>query len=436
MKQVMRSYLIAMLIFALAISSACAPKQAPNTDQGPAAPEQSETDVRQPETGANPQGNGNHSNPGQGDDSARRMLEQLSTAEKIGQLVVVGVEGTAPDDTARQFIESHHVGGFIFYKNNISDSKQAVAFFNQLKKMNANNKVPLLLSVDEEGGRVSRMPEEFKALPSAQIIGEAGSTELASGLGSVIGKELAGFGLNMDFAPVLDINSNPDNPVIGSRAFGSNAEIVSEMGIAMFQGIGQEGVIPVLKHFPGHGDTSVDSHLGLPVVEHDMERLRKLELVPFIRAIEEGADVVMVAHLLMPKLDAEQPASFSKAVIHDVLREELGFEGVVITDDMTMGAIVKHYDIGEAAVKFIQGGGNIVLVGHERERQLAVIDALTAAVKRGAISPEVLDERVYSILKLKEKYGLRDDPASGPDIKVINQEISDILTKHKIRKLK
>ncbi|MNJ56737.1 putative lipoprotein YbbD precursor [compost metagenome] len=167
-----------------------------------------------------------------------------------------------------------------------------------------------------------------------------------------------------------------------------------------------------------------------------MERLRKLELVPFAKAIEEGADVVMVAHLLMPKLDAEQPASFSKAVIQDVLRDELGFEGVVVTDDMTMGAIVKHYDIGEAAVKFIQGGGNIVLVGHEKDRQLAVIDALTAAVNSGEITSDMLDQRVYSILQLKEKYALRDEPAAGPDIKAINQEIESILSKHKIKQAK
>ncbi|MUG44129.1 beta-N-acetylhexosaminidase [Paenibacillus woosongensis] len=436
MKHVMRITLMAIIIFMLAISAACAPKQAPNANQGSEAPEQSGEHVQQPENGANPQESGNNNNQGQEEDSVRDMLEQLSTAEKIGQLVIVGVEGTAPDDTARQFIESYHVGGFIFYKNNISDTKQAVAFFNELKKMNAHNRVPLLLSVDEEGGRVSRMPEQFQVLPAAHTIGASGSAELASGLGTIVGKELAGFGLNMDFAPVMDINSNPDNPVIGSRSFGNDAKTVSEMGVAMLQGIKQEGVIPVVKHFPGHGDTSVDSHLGLPVVEHDMERLRKLELVPFAKAIEEGADVVMVAHLLMPKLDAEQPASFSKAVIHDVLREELGFEGVVVTDDMTMGAIVKHYDIGEAAVKFIQGGGNIVLVGHERERQLAVIDALTAAVKHGDIPAEVLDERVYTILKLKEKYGLKDDPASGPDVEAINEEITDILTKYKIKTVK
>ncbi|MNJ48146.1 putative lipoprotein YbbD precursor [compost metagenome] len=279
------------------------------------------------------------------------------------------------------------------------------------------------------------MPKELKALPAAQIIGDTGSKELAAGLGSVIGKELAGFGLNMDFAPVLDVNSNPDNPVIGSRSFGNNPKVVSEMGSAMLQAIKQEGVVPVVKHFPGHGDTSVDSHLGLPVVEHDLERLRQLELVPFARAIEEGADVVMIAHLLMPKLDADQPASFSKAVITDLLREELGFQGAIITDDMTMGAIVKHYNIGEAAVKFIQAGGNIVLVGHEKDRQLAVIDALTAAVKEGKISSDMLDERVFTILKLKESYGFKDEPAKGPEVKDINQAITNILNEYKIKHL-
>lgn len=434
MKQWLRSGLI--ILFVLALTTACAPKQAPGANQGSTAP-----NAPQPDTSASDAGSGSglaegENNGGQEKNSVRSKLEQLRTAEKIGQLVLVGVEGTAPDDTAREFVEEYHVGGFIFYKNNMENAKQAAAFFNQLKKMNAGNKVPLFLSVDEEGGRVTRMPKEFKALPAAQIIGASGSTELASGLGSVIGKELAGFGLNMDFAPVLDVNSNPDNPVIGSRSFGNNTEIVSEMGLAMLQAIEQEGVIPVVKHFPGHGDTSVDSHLGLPVVKHGLERLRELELVPFAKAIDNGADVVMIAHLLMPELDSEHPASFSKAVITDLLREELGFQGVVISDDMTMGAVVKHYDIGEAAVKYIQAGGNIVLVGHEKDRQLAVINALTTAVKNGEIPLDMLDERVYSILKLKEKYGLRDEPAAGPDIKAINQEITDILNRHEIKPVK
>ncbi|AZK48391.1 beta-N-acetylhexosaminidase [Paenibacillus lentus] len=424
----LRSGLI--VVFIIAITAACAPKQAPDYDQNANAPNPSPSNQPLPEVGSGSDSIENGNSNGQEKDHAKSMLEQMSTAEKLGQLVLVGVEGTTPDDTARQFLEDYHVGGFIFYKNNIKNAEQALDFFNQLKKMNKESKVPLFLSVDEEGGRVTRMPEDFKALPTAEKIGASGSEELAADLGSIIGKELSGFGLNMDFAPVLDVNSNPSNPVIGSRSFGNNAEVVSRMGITMLQAIEQEGVIPVVKHFPGHGDTSVDSHLSLPVVEHDLERLRQLELVPFARAIKEGADAVMVAHLLMPELDAEHPASFSRAVITELLREELNFQGVVITDDMTMGAIVKHYDIGEAAVKFIQAGGNIVLVGHEKDRQLAVIHALTAAVESEQITLDMLDDRVYSILKLKEKYGLRDEPADGPDIKAINQEIINILSKH------
>ncbi len=360
-------------------------------------------------------------------DPAAKLLDELSTEEKIGQLVLVGMDGTEPNDVTRQLIEEYHVGGFIFYKDNIQDTKQALTLFNGLKTANQNKAVPLFLSVDEEGGRVSRMPGELTKLPAARKIGNTGSEELAGQIGGIIGQELAGFGLNLDFAPVLDVNSNPDNPVIGDRAFGTKPEIVSRMGIAVMKGIREQGVIPVVKHFPGHGDTSVDSHLGLPVVEHDLDRLRKLELVPFKQAIQEGADVVMIAHLLMPKLDPEHPASFSKAVIHDLLREELGYEGTIISDDMTMGAIVEHYDIRDAAVQFIQAGGNIVLVGHDEEKEKQVIQALRDAVSSGTISAETLDERVYNVLKLKQKYKLTNDPAQGPNTKQLNQDISDIL---------
>ena len=360
-------------------------------------------------------------------DPAVELLAQLSTDEKIGQLVLVGMEGTKPDDVTRMLIEEYHVGGFIFYKDNIQDAKQVLDLINGLKTANQNEPVPLFLSVDEEGGRVSRMPGELAKLPTARKIGNTDSEELAGQIGGIIGRELSGFGLNLDFAPVLDVNSNPDNPVIGDRAFGTKPEIVSRMGIAAMKGIREQGVIPVVKHFPGHGDTSVDSHLGLPVVEHDLTRLRKLELVPFKQAIQEGADVVMIAHLLMPKLDPEHPASFSKAVIDDLLRQELGYEGTVISDDMTMGAIVEHYDIGDAAVQFVQAGGNIVLVGHDEEKEKQVIQALRDAVSSGTLSAETLDERVYNVLKLKQKYNLTNEPAQGPDIKQLNRDISNIL---------
>lgn len=363
-------------------------------------------------------------------DPVSELLGKLSTAEKIGQLVLVGMDGTEPDTATRSLIEDYHVGGFIFYKDNIRDVKQALKLFNGLKAANQNQQVPLFLSVDEEGGRVSRMPEEFAKLPAARKIGDTGSEELAGRFGEIIGKELSGFGLNLDFAPVLDVNSNPDNPVIGDRAFGTKPEIVSKMGIAVMNGIREQGVIPVVKHFPGHGDTAVDSHLGLPVVEHDLNRLRKLELVPFSQAIQEGADVVMIAHLLIPKLDPDHPASFSKAVIHDLLREELGFAGTVISDDMTMGAITEHYDIGDAAVQFLQAGGNIVLVGHDYDKEKQVLQAIDSAVESGKITPEMLDERVYNVLKLKAKYALTGEAAAGPEADIINREIQNVLKEH------
>ncbi|GIO39428.1 glycoside hydrolase family 3 [Paenibacillus antibioticophila] len=352
------------------------------------------------------------------------QLEQLTTAEKIGQLVLVGMDGTKPDKYTRQLLDDYQVGGFIFYKDNIADNSQALSLFNQLKEDNASNPVPLFLSVDEEGGRVSRLPSEFSKMPTAAKIGGTGKAEAASEAYRIIGQALSGFGLNLDFAPVLDVHSNPDNPVIGDRAFGTTPEEVSLMGLAAMKGLSDTGVIPVVKHFPGHGDTSVDSHLGLPVVEHDLDRLREFELKPFADAIEAGADMVMIAHILLPKLDAEHPASFSPAVINDLLRQEMGYEGVIISDDMTMGAITENYKIEQAAVDFITAGGNIVLVGHNYDQEIAVIEALTLAVEEGKISGDMLDQRVYQILKLKQKYALTNEPSEGADAKAVNAEIS------------
>ncbi|MDR9854999.1 beta-N-acetylhexosaminidase [Paenibacillus sp. VCA1] len=366
-------------------------------------------------------------------DPALELLGKMDTDEKIGQLVLVGMDGTSGSDATRELIEKYHVGGFIFYKNNIESTKQALRLFNDLKSVNRSNPVPLWMSVDEEGGRVTRMPNEFVKVPASKKIGSKDSEELAKGIGAILGRELSGFGLNMDFAPVLDVNSNPKNPVIGDRSFGSKADVVSRLGIATMEGIREQRVVPVVKHFPGHGDTSVDSHIGLPVVNHDLTRLRKLELVPFKAAIENKAEVVMIAHLLMPKLDPDHPASFSKKVITDILRGELGYQGVVISDDMTMGAIEKNYEIGKASVNAILAGGNIVLVGHDYAKEKTAIEALKTAVANGTISADVLDNRVYAILKLKQAYGLTDRPAAGPDVQNINRDLTKLLQKYGLR---
>ncbi|MNO80602.1 putative lipoprotein YbbD precursor [compost metagenome] len=421
---------ILLLFLVVCVIGGCAP--APNSSNGLTEehPEQEEMlDSRQ----GNEFNSQNDSSESPAVDSVAELLDQLTTAEKIGQLVLVGMDGTTSNAATRELIDSYHVGGFIFYKDNINNSDQALTLFNQLKTDSKNSKVPLFLSIDEEGGRVTRLPREFLKVPSAAQIGATGQVEAASDIGVIIGKQLNGFGLNMDFAPVLDINSNPNNPVIGDRSYSDNAEVVSKMGIAAMKGLSQQGVIPVVKHFPGHGDTSVDSHLGLPVVEHNMDRLREVELVPFQNAVIEGTDVVMIAHLLMPKLDPDRPASFSKAIIHDLLREELGFEGVVISDDMTMGAITKNYNVDEAAVEFIVAGGNIVLVGHDYKKEKAVIEAIAEAVKSGVISEEMLNNRVYDVLRLKEKYGINADSAKGPDVKSINKQLQAVLEKYGVK---
>lgn len=363
-------------------------------------------------------------------DPIQDKLKELSVSEKVGQLIMAGMDGTEVDEAAKELIRTYNVGGFIFYSTNIKKENEAVQLFNDLRQLNTQQKsgVPLFMSVDEEGGKVSRMPPTLKKIPSAKKVGDTKNEQLATQIGKVIGDQLQSFGLNMDYAPVLDVNSNPKNPVIGDRAYGNEINIVSQMGIAVMKGLQQRNIIPVVKHFPGHGDTSVDSHIGLPIVNHNLKRLRELELVPFKQAIAKGADAVMIAHILMPEIDKSAPASFSSIIIHDLLREELGFTGVVISDDMTMGAITKHYDMGEAAVKFILAGGNVVLVGHGMENIQSVAKALTEAVQQGEITTQMLDERVAQVLQVKQKYRLTDhQQASGPDVKQINEQIAELL---------
>jgi beta-N-acetylhexosaminidase len=360
-------------------------------------------------------------------DPIMEQISKMTLEEKIGQMLIVGLDGYSLDINTKELIEKHKVGGFIFFANNIQNSKQLLSLLNSMKEENQKNNIPLFLSVDEEGGRVSRMPKEFKDFPTNKAIGNINNEVFSKEIGKIIAEEISSFGFNMNFAPVLDVNSNPKNPVIGNRAFSSKAEIVSKLGVQTMLGIQEADVIPVIKHFPGHGDTTVDSHKGLPTVNNNLERLESLELIPFAEAIKNNADVVMIAHILLPQIDKENPSSMSKAIITDLLRNKLKFDGVVITDDMTMGAIMKNYNIGEAAVKAVNAGTDIVLVCHEYEKEVEVINALKNAVKVGSISELQINDSVYRILKLKEKYRLKDEVISDIDVDKINNKINKLL---------
>ncbi|MFD0694239.1 beta-N-acetylhexosaminidase [Paenibacillus sp. GCM10027628] len=355
-------------------------------------------------------------------------LQQMTIEEKIGQLIFAGIDGYAMSQHSRELIENYHVGGLILYKTNVKATSQLVELVNALKGANAGNKLPLWLGADEEGGKVTRLPDEIVKTPANQVIGKTNSKDFAYGVGSLLGQELNDYGLNVDFAPVLDVNSNPKNPVIGDRSFGANAAIVSSMGVQTMKGIQAQQVLPVVKHFPGHGDTSVDSHAQLPIVQNDLARLRKLELVPFAESFKQGADAVMVAHILLPKVDAQNPSSMSKKIMTDLLRQEMGFQGVIITDDMTMGAILKNNEIGEAAVTSILAGANVVMVGHDYDKVVTVFDALRKAVQEKRIPMETIDQSVVRVMQLKQKYQVKDEAVRTPDIEKLNTAVQRLLS--------
>lgn len=347
-------------------------------------------------------------------DAINRMMQNMTLAQKVGQMIMAGIDGTSIDKAARAMIAERHVGGIILYKDNFSDLGGSVRLINALKQANEGQTAPLFISVDQEGGKVSRLPKDFTAMPDARTVGQSSDAALAEQMGALLAAQLRVMGLNVDYAPVLDVNSNPNNPVIGKRAFGSRAELVSKMGLAAMKGLREGGVVSVVKHFPGHGDTSVDSHLDLPVVRKTAEQLAKLEWVPFRAAIDAKADAVMVAHILFPLVDADAPASMSKVIIGKQLRGTMGYDGVVITDDMTMGAITKNYGITEASLLSVEAGSDIVLVAHGYETAARVNDALLEAVQSGRIKASRIDESVRRILALKLKYHLTDAPVPVP----------------------
>lgn len=328
-------------------------------------------------------------------------INEMTLDEKIGQMVLSGFNGTDFNGELDTLINDLKVGGVILFSRNIEDSKQ-------LKKLNldieeANKNIPVFISIDEEGGRVNRLAKNIKRFESAKSIGDKGDIKYAYENGKKIGKTLKAYKINMNFAPVLDIYSNSKNTVIGDRAFGNNEKIVETMGIATMQGLKDEDVIPVIKHFPGHGDTEVDSHIGLPVVEKSIDQLYDFELVPFKKAIESGADAVMVSHILMKQIDDKNPATLSYNLITEILRNDMKFSNVIITDDMCMKAITNRLSVEEASIKSIKAGSDIILIGSDIGKTKSVIEKIKLAVERNEISEKRIDESVYRILKLKQK---------------------------------
>ena len=369
----------------------------------------------------------------------KKVEDKISTMtleEKVGQMMFYGVNGTNVDDKVVNLFEDQHAGGIILYGHRNFWGRSLdnnVKYVNSIKKANRQNSdIPLFIGFDEEGGSMSQLPQELMRTPSKGELGNTNDSSLATGIGAGTAKKLKLLGINTDFGTVLDINTNKNNPIIGVRSYGSTKEKVTEFGINELKAIQNEGVIPTVKHFPGHGDTEVDSHLGLPSLNHDLNRLKSTELVPFQTAMNNGVDMVMTAHIMLPQIDKEYPATMSKKILTDLLRDEMGYKGVIITDDLEMQAISKNWDLGEAAIKSVEAGADILLVCHTIENQQKVYNAVVQGVNDGKIDENRIDESVRRILRLKYQYKL-SDKANNPtqdDINNVNGFIYESIQKY------
>lgn len=334
-----------------------------------------------------------------------RARSEWTLREKIGQMVMCGFDGMVPTDGIRELIREYRVGGIIYFRRNVGRPEEIAGLSAELRRLAAEvSDVPLWIAVDQEGGMVARIDRGVALMPGNMAIGATRDVGLAYETAHVSALELRQMGINVNLAPCLDVNNNPANPVIGVRSFGERPELVAELGAAAVSGYQDAGVVACAKHFPGHGDTAADSHLELPLIPHDRERLDAVELMPFRAAIEAGVDAIMTAHVRFPAYeDSDLSATISSRILTGLLRERLGFEGVIFTDCLEMKAITDTVGVGAGAVLAVKAGADVVLVSHQLERQRTALDALYQAVVDGEISEERIDASVRRILAVKEK---------------------------------
>lgn len=377
--------------------------------------------INEPDNIVNEENNGNHTVNNEREDDTNSLAEDLSLDEKIGQLIITNVTGTHLTTEMQTLFDTYKIGGFIFFSHNFETDKQALSLINDLKSANEHNRIPLFLTVDQEGGRVTRLPGLLNLPANSQLANL--DEEIAFEYGQILGEQLLSFGLNVNYAPVLDVLLNDKNEAIGDRAFSSDVDKVALLGSQLMKGLQKESIIPAIKHFPGHGNVKEDSHETLPINNDDYETLLTKDLFPLKNAIDEGADLVMVGHLLYTELDDEYPSSLSKTIISEILRGKLEFNGVVIIDDLTMDAIRNDYSLEEAVLLYLEAGGDLILTTEGVDAVSKIVQTIKKAIEEGQITEERIDESVERILALKEKYELEDTMVEQLDIEDLNQTI-------------
>jgi beta-N-acetylhexosaminidase len=360
-------------------------------------------------------------------------IKRMTIEEKVGQMLMPdyrkwnGKNVTEMLPEIEQQVKDYHLGGVILFLENVVTTEQTTKLVSAYQE--AAEKYGLLMTTDQEGGIVTRL-QSGTHMPGNMALGATRSEEVAEKVGSAIGEELHSLGINMNLAPVLDTNNNPVNPVIGVRSFGEDPKLVAKMGNAYIKGLQDSGTAATAKHFPGHGDTAVDSHLGLPEVPHDIKRLKEVELYPFQQAMDAGIDAIMTAHVTFPKIDTTKaisqkdgteiavPATLSEKVLTGLMREEMGYKGVIITDAMNMQAIADHFGPVDAAVRSVKAGTDIILMPVSLEK---VVKGLYEAVNTGDITEKRIEQSVERILSLKLNRGIvKAEVEKSVDEKIAN----------------
>ena len=350
------------------------------------------------------------------------MIKNLTLKEKIGQMLMVGIDGDTLDTRIKSLIMNYKIGGVILYRKNFKSYEDMLKMISELKELNLYNKIPLFIGIDQEGGRVNRMPSEFHNILSAYKLANTKNINIVREAGDITGTMLYESGININFSPVLDVLGPNTSQAIGNRCFGDNAKDVSKYGIQMMQQLQKHKVLPVIKHFPGQGAVKVDSHYMLPRIK----QINENDIEPFKEAIKRGADAIMVGHLVVKSSSRIFPASLSKKMIDDI-RHKYDFKGIIMTDDLKMRAIRYLYGTKRALKRAFLAGNDIALFRFKKSEEEKAIKAVIKLVEKGRIKEGRIDRSVARIIEMKEKYGISDKmEVRGCNIDEINSRIDSI----------
>jgi len=339
------------------------------------------------------------------------MSQNHDLKSLVGQLFMVGFEGFSVPADFKQAVQKQSLGGTIYFKRNVQSPAQLAELSNELQFQCRSSSSPFLfVGIDHEGGKVNRLVNSFTQFPAIENLGEINSPKMGFQFGALLAKEIKAVGINVNFAPVVDVNTNPENPVMKGRMFSSDPEVCAKLGSAICRGIQKMGVASVAKHFPGHGDTQVDSHFELPRIDRTTAELDKVELVPFKRMVRSRVEGIMTAHILNSAIDPDYPATLSEKTIQPLLRQGMRYSRLIFSDDMEMKAITDHYGAEEAAVLAVKAGCDVLIYRGDNGIPSGAMEAIIKAVESKKISRAQIEASVERVLNCKKAYAVQSEP--------------------------